>query len=179
MDIDRVRKFVSYSPDTGVFTWNTATPDMFEDKIRTAEMLCRMFNGKFAGKQAFTAINGHGYKSAVIMGHRTTAHRIAWMIHHGVVPDNIDHINGVKTDNRICNLRSVTKAENAKNMRLSVRNSSGHIGVRFESRRNKWAADIRVDRKLIFLGRFDEIEHALAARKTAEAKFFFHENHGR
>ena len=179
MDIDRIRKFVSYDPDTGIFTWNVATPDMFDDKIRNAEMRCRIFNGKFPGKEAFTAINGNGYKSAVIMGHRTAAHRIAWIVHHGVIPDNIDHINGVRTDNRISNLRSVTKAENAKNMRLSRRNSSGQVGVRFHGKRNKWSADIRVGRKLIFLGRFATIDEAISARKSAEAKFFFHENHGR
>ena len=178
MDIDRIRKFVTYNPDTGLFVWNFATPDMFDDKIRTAEMRCRMFNSRFPGKEAFTSIDGNGYKSAVIMGHRTTAHRVAWIIYYGVIPDNIDHINGIRTDNRICNLRSVTQAENAKNMRKSKRNKSGHVGVRFEQRRQKWIADIRVDRELIFLGRFEQKEDALAARKAAERKFLFHSNHG-
>lgn len=178
IDVDLAKRFIDYNRKSGLLKWKYTTPDMFTASKRTAEQKCRMFNARYADNEAFTSTNGHGYKCGVILGIRITAHRLIWMLEHGHEPDQIDHINGNRTDNRISNLRNVSKKENGRNLSISKRNKSGVTGVRFNQRRSKWEADIRVDRKLVFIGRFDKLEDAISARKAAEAKYGFHKNHG-
>lgn len=84
----------------------------------------------------------------------------------------IDHINHNTLDNRKCNLREVTNAENLRNGKLRKTNKSGVVGVFFDKTRNKWIASITVDYKNIYLGRYDCIEDAIKARKEAEEKYF-------
>lgn len=106
-------------------------------------------------------------------------HRIIWMMVYGHWPDEIDHINGNKQDNRLCNLRNVTHRENLRNVRKSKNNTSGVTGVSWSAYHEKWAARIKTDYKLLHLGVFINKEDAIAARKAAEVKHGFHENHGR
>lgn len=97
-----------------------------------------------------------------------------------VGPDEqIDHINHVRTDNRIVNLRKASNTENSRNASIGSNNTSGALGVWFEKRRNAWVAEIKVDRRKIHIGQFDAFEDAVAARKAAEVKYGFHENHGK
>lgn len=84
----------------------------------------------------------------------------------------IDHINHNTLDNRKCNLREATNAENLRNGKLRRTNKSGVVGVSFDKQRNKWAASITVDSEDIYLGRYDCIEDAIKARKEAEEKYF-------
>ncbi len=101
------------------------------------------------------------------------------MVHDEWPRDQIDHINGVRTDNRIGNLRSVTSRENSRNLKLPTNNTSGRIGVMWSGRDSKWLAVIQVDGGKKHLGYFDNFEDASNARKAAELKYDFHENHGR
>jgi len=112
--------------------------------------------------------NGKGYK----------VHRLIWLLVHKTWPENqIDHIDGNGLNNRIENLRDVPQAENNKNAKKRKDNTSGHAGVyRF---RDKWQVRIKVSGRLIHLGLFTNLDEAVAARKAAEAKYGFHENHGR
>lgn len=111
------------------------------------------------------------------------AHRIAWDIQNpnDILTDGweIDHINGVKHDNRAINLRKVKRTENQKNHPIRRNNTSGVTGVTFEKRTNKWDARIVVDGVSVFLGAFTTLAEAASARKAAEAGYGFHENHGR
>jgi hypothetical protein len=107
------------------------------------------------------------------------AHRVIWAIVHGYWPHQIDHINGVKTDNRLCNLREVDDAENRKNMCLRSDNKSGHHGVRWSEHLHKWRAEIRINGKTNHIGVYQNKEDAIAARKASEAALGFHVNHGR
>lgn len=94
----------------------------------------------------------------------------------------VDHINHDRTDNRIENLRLVNANENCKNQKASTRNKSGVVGVSWKSQKNKWHAQIMVDGKQIHLGFYDDIndaKDAKDARKVAERKYGFHENHGK
>lgn len=84
----------------------------------------------------------------------------------------VDHINHVKHDNRKCNLRISTRTENARNNKLSTRNTSSITGVRWHKRYNKWIANITVNKRLIHLGYFTKFEDAVSARKHAEEKYF-------
>lgn len=89
-------------------------------------------------------------------------------------PDNfdVDHINGNPLDNRKENLRVCTHAENGRNLKKKKNNTSGHVGIIWDKERNKWRASIKVFYKSIYLGRYNKIKDAVAARKLAESKYF-------
>ena len=91
---------------------------------------------------------------------------------------SIDHINGNRSDNRIENLRVVNKIENSRNQRPKPSNVSGFTGVSWDKVNNKWRATIKVKYKQINIGRFSELSDAIDARKSANLKYGFHENHG-
>lgn len=84
----------------------------------------------------------------------------------------VDHIYHVKHDNRKSQIRICTNTENCRNASLSKNNSSGVTGVHFDNEKQKWAATIKVNRKTIFLGRFNTIEEATICRKKAQDKYF-------
>lgn len=102
-------------------------------------------------------------------------HRLIWEMHCGTIAagHEIDHINGNKADNRIENLRLVSRAENAKNLKLQSRNTSGVSGVIYMN--NKYRVTIGAK----YLGYFDTIDEAIRARKSAEERNGYHVNHGR
>jgi hypothetical protein len=134
------------------------------------------WNANFAHRQAFTSKCRNGYLAGKIGGRTYLAHRIIWKIAHGLDPDFIDHINGRKDDNSIANLRSIPYAENTKNKALHRNNKSGIVGVRRDG--SAWRAVIQVDGKKKNLGRHQRIEDAIAARRSAEQQYGFHQNHG-
>jgi hypothetical protein len=108
------------------------------------------------------------------------AHRVAWALHYGEWPsDQIDHVNGDKTDNRLENLRIVTAQGNAKNRSLRSDNTSGHVGVYWVRETKKWSAQIKVDGRQKTIGSFESLEDAVKARKAAEDLNGYHANHGR
>ena len=156
---------LEYNPDTGAFTWKATS------------------RRGFVGKSAGCLCTRDGYIRIRIHGKLELAHRLAWDMSYPdnpVTPDEqIDHINHIRTDNRICNLRKATNTENSRNASIGVNNTSSALGVWFEKRRDKWVAEIKVDRKKKHLGQFDTFDAAVAARKAAECEFGFHENHGR
>ena len=149
-----------------------------------SERAQKSFNTKHKGKKAGTKMKrkcGNFYLKVTLDGQQTGAHRVVWLLHHGDWPKNeIDHVNGDSLDNRIENLRDVTKSENMRNTKISKRNNSGVVGVRFvKPREGYWTADIGVDGRSIGLGSFKTFDEAVKARKDAERKYGYHENHGR
>ena len=118
------------------------------------------------------AVDSSGYKRFVFNGRRYLAHRVIWLHHYGEWPDGyIDHLNGVKTDNRISNLRSVTKSQNTLNSKLRSDNSSGVIGVHYRSECDLYVACIGINKQKICLGYYRSLEDAAAARKAAETRY--------
>lgn len=104
------------------------------------------------------------------------AHRLAWFLHYGVWPaGSIDHINGIRHDNRLVNLRDVTAAENSMNRRGEV-NASGYPGV--TKCHKRWGARIVVNGKRLWLGQHDTPEQAHATYRQAAILFGYHDNHG-
>ncbi len=89
-------------------------------------------------------------------------------------PDGMvrDHINGNRLDNRKDNIRFVTARQNAQNHGKSTRNKSGCVGVTWDAERKKWLAQIQIYGKGVHLGRFSNIDDAIAAREAAEIKYF-------
>ena len=91
----------------------------------------------------------------------------------------IDHKDGDSLNNKKNNLRIANQAENCKNLSKYSSNTSGQTGVSFHKRINKWQSRIKVNKKDIHLGYFDNIDEAIIARKEAEKKYNYYQNHGR
>ena len=104
-----------------------------------------------------------GYRNIGIDGHVYRAHVLAWFYVKKRWPRQIDHRNGVRTDNRFANLRLATTAQNQHNSRRQVNNTSGFKGVSYVKARYKWQAQIRVNGISLGLGHFDTPEQAYAA----------------
>lgn len=179
MDTETLGRLLRYDPETGLLFWKYRELDLFKSTPRRPrEVTAPQWNSRCAGKQAFTYTNSHGYLSGIIFHVSYTAHRVAWALHHGEWPSyDIDHINGIRSDNKISNLRVVNPSENAKNQRLPKNNTSGRIGVS-KTRNNNWQASIKVNRKVMHLGTFKDFTAACDARLAAEEKLKFHPNHG-
>lgn len=133
-----------------------------------------------AGKEAFISRKPNGYIYARLMGRAIYAHRAAWAISYGEWPKgDIDHINGDRADNRIANLRDVSRQENMRNAKRNRANRSGVVGVTWCRAARKWQAQIGISGKCKYLGIFSSRDDAVAARRAAERQYGFHENHGR
>lgn len=163
ISIDVLRHKLAYDNVLGVLIWKMSPSN-------------NVNVGRVAGY-----IRTDGYRMLTINGVITYAHHAIWRINKGEIPAGykIDHINGVRSDNRMSNLRLVTHQQNAKNQKRKITNTSGVTGVYFNRERTRWIANICVDGRTKYLGIFTSIIDAIAERKRAEKEFGFHENHGR
>ena len=158
---ERLKELFNYNPDTGIFT----------RRIRTSH---KVKPGDIAGYISA------GYVRMSVDYKMYMAHRLAWLYMYGELPiDGMGHINHVRSDNRLENLRLATHALNNKNKSMNKSNSSGVVGVMWHKATNKWLAKIGIKNKAIHLGVFKDIEDAISARKEAEDKYGFHPNHGK
>lgn len=173
-----IKELLDYDPATGELVWKSRMCHSFRASKVSDECAAARWNGKFAGRRAFTITDAYGYKAGSIFNRRYLAHRVIWALTHGEWPDEIDHINGDRADNRLANLRSANRQENMRNMRLGTRNKSGSLGVSWDASRNKWRATITDGGKHITIGRFDDKMAAVDARKRSEAECGYHANHG-
>lgn len=170
---------MEYDPDTGSLLWKDRPLDLFKDGKQSAHHNMAAWNAKCAGKPALNSLRD-GYLRGRLLGEFVYAHRVIWKMMTGDEPDLIDHINGIRSNNRWCNLRSIDARNNAMNSALRSDNTSGVVGVTWDPRfGGKWVAQIFVGQERIFLGQYDEIGDAVRARKAAERKHNFHPNHGR
>ena len=169
-----LRQLLQYEPETGKLFWRERPRELFD-----CDRLFKSWNTRYAGQEALV-VKFMGYRAGGVGGHRALAHRVVWAMQTGAWPtDDIDHINGVRNDNRMENLRAVTPAENLKNVRRKASNTSGFTGVDYLKVMKSWRARIHSDGKEIVLGYFSTAEKAGAARKAADPDYGFHENHGR
>lgn len=151
----RVKELLHYNPDTGVFTW-----------IKKSKKSIPI--GAIAGSR-----HNQGYSSLRIDYKRYLAHRIAWLYVFGEMPVGfVDHINRDRSDNRISNLRIVTRSENQQNHKLRKDNTSGFSGISRDRRSGKWHARIWINGKSSNVGLFQTIGEAIDARQKAEKKFY-------
>jgi len=121
-----------------------------------------------------------GYCVVAIEGRKYLVHRIIWLYVYGSFPKHdIDHIDGVPSNNRIRNLRSVTHRENLRNRKMPRNNKTGTVGVTWNNDCEKWQVRINTGVKQIHIGLFNIKEDAIAARKAAEIEHGYHPNHGR
>jgi len=121
--------------------------------------------------------NQEGYRQIGINGRLYGTSRLVWFYAKGEWPIFIDHINHIRTDNRLINLRSVSHAENNKNQSKRSDNTSGVTGVCWHKKHKKWCAQIRVNGKQIYLGSFTDLADAVTARAAAKVEYGYHPNH--
>lgn len=176
---DLLNELLEYEAGTGKLFWKPRSKEHFLSKGHSAEHTCHRWNSRYAGKEAFASCNVSGYRQGSIFDRKALGHRVAWLMVNGEKPEQIDHINGDRSDNRLVNLRSVTHQENGRNQSLASSNTSGRCGVTRDKKWGKWMAFIRVDGRAMTLGRFVKFEDAVAAREQAETKYGFHKNHGK
>ena len=137
---------------------------LFWYEEETGRLVRKFSRGKgFAGTHS-EAKDKNGYLVVGINKKLYRAHRVVWLYVHGEWPKgDIDHINGIKDDNRISNLRDVTRAENLQNQKASRKNTSGFKGVWFQKSSNRYVAVIESNRKRYYLGCFETPEEAASA----------------
>jgi len=176
-DAALLRQLLRYEPETGKLFWRERTPEMFAGKSRPAACAAH-FNTLFAGKEAFTCVY-QGYRSGAINGRKVRAHRVIWKMFTGEDPGDIDHVNGDRGCNQWANLRSVTRADNNLNRPIYKNNKSGVAGVNWNESWGRWMASIRLNGETRYLGGYETIQEAMAARQAAERLLGFHPNHGR
>ena len=150
--VELLREFFDYDPLTGLLRWKKPQ------------------RGRTLGKVAGTR-HQNGYVQLSFKGHKYFAHRICWAIYHNeqLTPDvEIDHIFGIRNDNRISELRKATRQDQGYNQKTQSNSTSGHRGVSWTKERQRWTAQIGVNNKILRLGKFKTKEEAIEARLNAE-----------
>ena len=174
---NQLKKLLDYNPETGVLTWRNRPREDF-----ASDHGYKVFNTRSAGRAA-GAIDAKGYikMGLTIDGvfKNYWAHRLIWLHVNGETPNQIDHINQNKADNRIKNLRDVDNATNRKNQSRYITNTSGITGVSWHKASSKWCAQIKINGKSNHLGLFKTLEEAAVARREADDEHGFHPNHGK
>ena len=156
----RLKELLKYDPKTGLFTW-------------------LVYRGGPAIKGATAGcLDSNGYIKITVDYHVYKAHRLAFLYMTGSMPVEVDHENHIKNDNKWGNLLQSSRAENARNQSMHSTNTSGVMGVCWCKIYKKWRARIHVKGRNKFLGYFDTFDDASEARKTANVKYGFHDNHG-
>lgn len=175
IDAELLRSLLDYDPITGALTWRPRPREMFK-----RDSLWKRWNSRYAGRGAFLQVSHKGYLTGQIFRTSYRAHRVIWAMMTGSwPPDQIDHINGVRSDNRLANLRAVSGQENMRNQRMPVNNTSGAVGVTWDKRRRRWLANLVVSGRCIYIGSYALKDDAIAARRAAQDRHGYHPNHGR
>ena len=151
---DILRQLFQYDPETGII-------------IRATSRRGHSKKGDHAG-----TVSDNGYLNINYKNKIYRAHRIAWKLFYDEEPPvQIDHINGNRLDNRICNLRKATRSQNNMNKTTCINSKTGITGVNFNGRKNRWRVRIGINSKKIHIGTYNSFDEAVAARKAAEAKY--------
>ncbi len=151
ISVDRVKEMLSYDAEDGLLRWKSIPVNSL---IKVGDV------AGYSGQR--------GYLQVTLDRETRAAHRLAWAIATGAFPSGvIDHINGVKTDNRLCNLRDVSMSENQHNKKRAQRNNkSGFLGV--STYKTHWMASIKASGKIVRLGNFNSPEAAHQAYLKAK-----------
>tara|TARA_R110000772_G_scaffold57929_1_gene131065 strand:+ start:364 stop:942 length:579 start_codon:yes stop_codon:yes gene_type:complete len=174
---EMLRKLLSYDPNTGLFFWRERN---IEDFPSEKDGEAKRWNGRYANKQAFASKNSAGYYTGTVLKIPLSAHRVAWAMTYGEWPSGeIDHINRVRHDNRIVNLKDGTRSDNNKNKSMQSNNTSECTGVHWHKPNGKWAARISVKSKRVHLGYFTSKNEAVSARNAAVIKYGYSHSHGK
>ena len=135
-------------------------------------VLYRRKNGQKAGTKHHT-----GYTQIVANRKLHNAHRLIFLLHHGWLPEVIDHIDGNRSNDKIENLRPATWVENLQNMKIRPNNKSGCKNVSWSKEKSKWVVQLSINKKPTYFGRFDDLE--LADLVATEARNKYHKHFAR
>jgi hypothetical protein len=149
-----VRSILDYDPTTGILTWKKRPVEHFKNERYMKYWHTRCY-GKPVGWE-----HGDGYHCMSIDGKEYLTHRIAFLIMAGEMPNEIDHVNNIKSDNRWENLRAVNRTQNNWNRYVRKDSKSGIKGVVFHPGTQKWRAQITLDGKTKHIGLFLTKEEA-------------------
>ena len=127
---------------------------------------CKSPKGNIAG-----SIKHDGYRRIGLDKKVYLAHRLIFMMHHGFLPEVVDHIDGNKLNNRIENLREATKSQNCQNQKTPINNTSSYKNVRWSKSKAKWCVNLRVKTKDIHIGYYKDIELADLVAQEARDKY--------
>lgn len=145
-----VKRLFDYNKDTGVLRWRVNRRCVFK------------------GKKC-NSLDSDGYKRVTIDGKSYRVHRVAWLYHYGYIPENqIDHINQIKTDNRVVNLREVSYSCSSQNRDNFKNNTSGIKGISWSIYSKKWKVTIMKGCKSMHGGYFTSLDEAVATRLALE-----------
>lgn len=148
-----LKKLLHYNPETGIFKWIVSPAHAVKA-------------GSIAGR-----LHKFGYIEIRIKNKIYPAHRLAWFYVYGKWPkDQIDHINGIRDDNRIANLRECTNTENQQNRVSRKGSTSKYLGVSWDSKNERWLAQININNKNKYLGSYATEEDAYKAYCKAKAE---------
>lgn len=167
-DKEFLKQCLSYNKVTGKLTWKSRPDWHFKD-----ERVAMLRNAKYAGKEAGILNKTSGYVYVSLDNITYKAHRLIYVLVYGREPeDEVDHVNGVKTDNRLVNLRLATKSENQRNARIRKDNTTLFKNVSFHKRQQKYNARCTIGGKRVHIGSFDTPEMAYEAyRDYARAHY--------
>jgi len=118
-----------------------------------------------------------GYRHITWLNKPMKAHRLIFMMHHGYMPQEVDHINGDRSDNRIENLRAANRSENQCNRGVLASNTSGYSGVTWHKKTSKWGVRVMKNGVTRSFGYFDDLE--LAGLVAEEARSLHHGKYAR
>lgn len=149
---EELKKVIHYDPESGVFT-----------RLITTNAKAKV--GDIAGSLC------KGYRIIRVLKSRIKAHRLAFLYMTGEIPDQVDHINGIKDDNRWCNLRPANNYQNQLNKPLGRNSTSGHKGVMWNKSRSNWVVRFKVQGRLKYIGSYYELESAVESSKRAREKY--------
>ena len=156
----RLKECLDYDEITGIFTW--------KEKRRGLKI------GDKAG-----SITDQGYTVIRIDSQIYRAHRLVWLWVYDEFPKIIDHIDGDRSNNALCNLRNVDRKDNQKNMGNNSKNTSGEMNIMWYAPLNKWHVQIQSSGKRIHIGYYHNMADAILARDLARVVYGFHPNHGK
>lgn len=192
----------THLPESDLYYKPLAVPKSYEAEIVLKELssyaaydadnggfLVTRFKGRCARKpgEHVGSLNQRGYIVHSIFSILYPVHRLVWLWFNGDLPKHtIDHINGVRTDNRIENLRDIVQGKQARNQAIHGNNTSGYTGIILRSDRiemsEPWEARITIGYKRKFLGFYASALIAHKARENfmkANPQLGFTERHGK
>lgn len=171
----RLHEVFDLNAETGLLVWKPRPAETFASPLASA-----IFSKRYAEKPA--GYISDGYRRIRLDGGKWHAHRLVWLFVHDELleaGDEIDHIDGNRSNNRPRNLRKVTRGENCRNKSVQADNTSGVTGVSWDTARRNWRAQIKVGNRQKYLGCFKNLADAALARANAERSLGFHPGHGK
>lgn len=151
IDIEVLKQLIAYDAESGNLIWKVRGREFF-----TSDRICNSWNGSYAGKVA-GCVDGKGYVKVALFNKGYRGHRVAWAVYYGEWPPadmEIDHIDTNSLNNRIDNLRLVTRGQNECNKRKRRNTKSPLKGVSWNGQKKKWMATLAIDGKVRKIGFF-------------------------